>query len=128
MDIVMVACDAGGDLYPVTAVATGLLERGNTVRIYGEHSAMRTLRDVDAPKTVSPAGTAVPADDAACKGCVCDSDAGVMELIKNMDVIIYEKKFLTNPIAIVRCQTYAIVWVEGLQFNESSVELEKKVV
>ena len=39
-----------------------------------------------------------------------------------------EKNELTSPKAIERCPTGAIVWVEGQQFAESLVEMEKKVV
>lgn len=54
MKILMVACDAGGDLYPATAVAAGLLNRGHDVHIYGEHSALQTLRDINTRKTLAP--------------------------------------------------------------------------
>jgi Na+-translocating ferredoxin:NAD+ oxidoreductase RNF subunit RnfB len=64
----------------------------------------------------------------ACNRCVADSEPGVIEMINNLAVINYEKNDLTSPKAIERCPTKAIVWVEGQQFEESSVELEKKVV
>jgi hypothetical protein len=35
---------------------------------------------------------------------------------------------LTDPKAISRCPTEAIVWLEGQQFAESQFELEKKSV
>ncbi len=63
-----------------------------------------------------------------CNRCVADSESGVIEMINNLAVINYEKNELTNPKAIERCPTGAIVWVEGQQFEESSPELEKKVV
>lgn len=63
-----------------------------------------------------------------CNRCVADSEPGVIELIDNLAVINYEKNELTNPKAIERCPTGAIVWVEGQQFKESSNELEMKVV
>ena len=49
-------------------------------------------------------------------------------MVDNLAVINYEKNELTDPKAISRCPTKAIVWVEGQQFVESSIELEKKVV
>jgi hypothetical protein len=52
----------------------------------------------------------------------------VIDLIDNLAVINYEKNELTSPKAIERCPTGAIVWVEGQQFVESLVEMEKKVV
>jgi len=64
----------------------------------------------------------------ACNRCVADSLPGVIEMIDNLAVINYEKNALTDPKAISRCPTEAIVWLEGQQFKESSFELEKKVV
>jgi len=64
----------------------------------------------------------------ACNRCVADSEPGVIEMIDNLAVINYEKNELTSPKAISRCPTGAIVWVEGQQFKESLIELEKKVV
>ena len=63
-----------------------------------------------------------------CNRCIVDSEPGVIEMIDNLAVINYEKNALTDPKAILRCPTDAIVWVEGQQFEESSPELEKKVV
>jgi len=63
-----------------------------------------------------------------CNRCVADSEPGVIEMINNLAVINYGKNELTSPKAIERCPTGAIVWVEGQQFKESLVELEKKVV
>src|SRR5210317_1371414 len=63
-----------------------------------------------------------------CNRCVADSEPGVIEMIDNLAVINYEMNELTDPKAISRCPTEAIVWVEGQQFAESSVELEKKAV
>jgi electron transport complex protein RnfB len=63
-----------------------------------------------------------------CNRCVADSEPGVIEMINNLAVINYEKNELTDPKAISRCPTKAIVWVEGQQFEESLVELEKKAV
>ena len=63
-----------------------------------------------------------------CNRCVADSEPGVIEMINNLAVINYEKNELTDPKAISRCPTGAIVWVEGQQFEESSSELEIKVI
>jgi electron transport complex protein RnfB len=63
-----------------------------------------------------------------CNKCVADSEPGVIEIIDDLAVINYEKNALTDPKAISRCPTGAIVWVEGQQFKESSFELEKRVV
>ena len=63
-----------------------------------------------------------------CNKCVADSEPGVIEMIDNLAVINYEMNTLTDPKAISRCPTGAIVWVEGQQFKESLPRLEKKVV
>jgi hypothetical protein len=43
-------------------------------------------------------------------------------------VIDYEKNSLTDPKAISRCETGAIVWIEGQQFKESPAKLERRTV
>jgi len=63
-----------------------------------------------------------------CNRCVADSEPGVIEMINNLAVVNYAKNELTDPKAISRCPTGAIVWVEGQQFKDSLIELEKKVV
>ncbi len=63
-----------------------------------------------------------------CNRCVADSEPGVIEMIDNLAVVNYEKNELADPKAIERCPTGAIVWVEGQQFADSLIELEKKVV
>lgn len=63
-----------------------------------------------------------------CNRCVADSEPGVIDMIDNLAVINYEMNELTSPKATERCPTGAIVWVEGQQFEESSNELEIKVV
>jgi Na+-translocating ferredoxin:NAD+ oxidoreductase RNF subunit RnfB len=64
----------------------------------------------------------------SCNRCVADSEPGVIEMIDNLAVVNYEKNELADPKAIERCPTGAIVWVEGQQFADSLIELEKKVV
>jgi len=63
-----------------------------------------------------------------CNKCVADSEPGVIDMIDNLAVINYEMNTLTDPKAISRCPTGAIVWVEGQQFKESLPRLEKKAV
>ena len=63
-----------------------------------------------------------------CNRCVADSEPGVIEMIDNLAVINYELNDLTDPKAIERCPTAAIVWVEGQQFQESAPALEQKVI
>jgi len=64
----------------------------------------------------------------ACMKCVADSEPEVIEIRNNLAVIDYEKNSLTDPKAISRCETGAIVWVEGQQFQESPSELEIRTV
>ena len=64
----------------------------------------------------------------ACMKCVADSEPGVIEIRNNLAVIDYEKNSLTDPKAISRCETGAIVWVEGQQFKVSPAELERRTV
>lgn len=64
----------------------------------------------------------------ACMKCVADAEPGVIEMQNNLAVIDYQKNALTDPKAIARCPTEAIVWLEGQQFAQSSFELERKVV
>jgi Na+-translocating ferredoxin:NAD+ oxidoreductase RNF subunit RnfB len=61
----------------------------------------------------------------ACMKCVADSEPGVIEMRDNLAVIDYEKNALAEPRAIARCETGAIVWVEGRQFEESPAKLER---
>jgi len=64
----------------------------------------------------------------ACMKCVADSEPDVIEIRNNLAVIDYEKNTLTDPKAISRCETGAIVWVEGQQFQESPLSLEIRTV
>jgi RnfABCDGE-type electron transport complex B subunit len=49
----------------------------------------------------------------ACSRCVADSAPGVIDMVNNLAVINYDLNDLTNPLAIKRCPTDAIVWLEG---------------
>jgi len=64
----------------------------------------------------------------ACLKCVADSEPGVIEIIDNLAVIDYEKNAMTDPKAISRCETGAIVWIEGQQFQQSPLKLEKQAI
>jgi H+/Na+-translocating ferredoxin:NAD+ oxidoreductase subunit B len=48
-----------------------------------------------------------------CSRCVADSAPGVIEMIDDLAVINYELNELTSPVAVERCPTDAIVWLEG---------------
>lgn len=52
----------------------------------------------------------------ACTGCArCAADApeGLIEIKNNLAVVDYSKNHLATPLAIQRCPTGAIVWLEG---------------
>jgi H+/Na+-translocating ferredoxin:NAD+ oxidoreductase subunit B len=48
-----------------------------------------------------------------CSRCVADSAPGVITMVDDLAVVNYELNDLTSPIAIKRCPTDAIVWLEG---------------
>ena len=52
----------------------------------------------------------------ACGRCVQDAAPGLIEMKSGLAVIDYDKIETANPVAIARCPTGAIVWVEGAQF------------
>ena len=58
----------------------------------------------------------------ACARCEVDSAPGVIEMINNLAVVNYELNDLTSPVAIKRCPTDAIVWLD----NENQFEQRKK--
>lgn len=49
----------------------------------------------------------------ACGKCVMDAAPGLIRLDKNLAVIDYSKNHLASPVAIERCPTGAIVWLDG---------------
>ena len=48
----------------------------------------------------------------ACARCVVDSPEGLIEMKNNLAVIDYTKNELASRVAIERCPTGAIVWLE----------------
>jgi len=84
----------------------------------------------------------IPERCTACNDCVVACPKDLFELMPIEQKLIVQCKnllkgdaaedlcsvALTSPKAIERCPTAAIVWVEGQQFKESLIELEKKVV
>ena len=58
-----------------------------------------------------------------CSRCVADSEPGVIEIKNNLAVINYDMNDLTDPVAVKRCPTDAIVWLEG----ENQFELSKEI-
>ena len=59
-----------------------------------------------------------------CSRCAADSAPGVIEIIDNLAVINYELNDLTTPLAIKRCPTDAIVWLEGDNQFELAEDIE----
>jgi RnfABCDGE-type electron transport complex B subunit len=56
-----------------------------------------------------------------CSRCVADSAPGVISMKDDLAVVNYDLNDLTSPIAIKRCPTDAIVWLDGdNQFEEKA--------
>lgn len=49
----------------------------------------------------------------ACGRCAMDAPEGLIRMERNLAVIDYSKNELASPVAIQRCPTGAIVWLEG---------------
>lgn len=49
----------------------------------------------------------------ACARCVMDSAPGVVQIENNLAAIDYSLNHLTSPVAVKRCPTEAIVWLDG---------------
>ncbi|MBK1672042.1 Fe-S cluster protein [Ectothiorhodospira shaposhnikovii] len=49
----------------------------------------------------------------ACGRCAADAPEGLIRMESNLAVIDYAKNALASPVAIQRCPTGAIVWLEG---------------
>lgn len=49
----------------------------------------------------------------ACERCVVDSPEGLISMKDNLAVIDYSKSHLASPVAIQRCPTGAIVWLDN---------------
>lgn len=48
-----------------------------------------------------------------CSRCAADAAPDVIEIVNNLAVVNYDLNDLTTPIAVKRCPTDAIVWLEG---------------
>jgi Na+-translocating ferredoxin:NAD+ oxidoreductase subunit B len=57
----------------------------------------------------------------ACERCAVDSPEGLIEIKNNLAVINYEKNHLASAVAIERCPTGAIVWLD----NENPIKGSK---
>ena len=49
----------------------------------------------------------------ACARCALDAPSGLITMKNNLPVVDYSKNHLASPLAIERCPTGAIVWLEG---------------
>lgn len=56
----------------------------------------------------------------ACGRCAMDAAPGLIEMKNNLPVIDYTKNHLASPVAIERCPTGAIVWLENKQIIKGS--------
>ena len=62
----------------------------------------------------------------ACGRCVADAADGLIEMVDGLAVVDYARVESENPKAVERCPTGAIVWIEGQQFPELSMETWSK--
>ncbi len=80
-------------------------------------------------KSLAEGDQALAECEVACTGCArCAADApeGLIQIIDNLAVIDYSKNHLATPIAIERCPTGAIVWIEDQQVRKGAAA--KKIV
>ncbi|AHK79310.1 Fe-S cluster protein [Ectothiorhodospira haloalkaliphila] len=56
----------------------------------------------------------------ACGRCAIDAPEGLIRMEQNLAVIDYTKNALASPVAIQRCPTGAIVWLEGAEPRKGS--------
>ena len=49
----------------------------------------------------------------ACERCVADSPEGLVTMKNNLAVVNYDENSLASPIAVERCPTGAIVWLDN---------------
>jgi Na+-translocating ferredoxin:NAD+ oxidoreductase RNF subunit RnfB len=55
----------------------------------------------------------------ACGKCVMDAAPGLISVASGVAVVNYDLNALAEPVAIDRCPTGAIIWLEGAQFAGS---------
>nr|WP_274522210.1 RnfABCDGE type electron transport complex subunit B [Ectothiorhodospira mobilis] len=55
-----------------------------------------------------------------CGRCAMDAPEGLIRIENHLAVIDYEKNALASPVAIQRCPTGAIVWLEGKESRKGS--------
>jgi len=80
-------------------------------------------------KSLAEGDQALSECEVACTGCArCAADApeGLIQIIHDLAVIDYSKNHLATPIAIERCPTGAIVWIEDQQVRKGAAA--KKIV
>ena len=66
-------------------------------------------------KSLAEGDQALAECEVACNGCArCAADApeGLIKIVNHLAVIDYSKNELASPLAIERCPTGAIVWLE----------------
>jgi Fe-S-cluster-containing hydrogenase component 2 len=61
----------------------------------------------------------------ACGRCAMDSPEGLIAIRNNLAVIDYSKNDLASPVAIERCPTGAIVWLEKANAVRKGVKAKK---
>jgi ferredoxin len=58
----------------------------------------------------------------ACGKCVADAALGLITIERGVARVHYEQNALADPLAIRRCPTGAITWLEGAQFASRPAE------
>jgi Fe-S-cluster-containing hydrogenase component 2 len=64
----------------------------------------------------------------ACERCAMDAPEGLIQIRNNLSTIDYSKNALASPIAIQRCPTGAIVWLDdaGVQKGKNAKKVIRK--
>jgi electron transport complex protein RnfB len=62
----------------------------------------------------------------ACGKCVADAPQGLLKMKRNLPVFNGELMHLQSPNVTMRCPTGAIQWVEGQQFRDALLEMNRK--
>ena len=80
-------------------------------------------------KSLAEGDEALEDCDVACTGCArCSADApdGLIKIVNNLAVVDYSKNLLATPLAIQRCPTGSIVWLEDQKITKGAAA--KKII
>lgn len=64
----------------------------------------------------------------ACERCAMDAPEGLIQIRNNLSIIDYNKNALASPVAIQRCPTGAIVWLDdnGIRKGQNAKKVIRK--